>query len=117
MNPQVKGIVRRYDGILFASIDANRRAAVSATARRYVLIVSIQDASIEFSYDGRDSNHFVLHFLYELAKVIVDSEGEIACTVTTDIDVDPIFEFYTIRQGRLCRQIGRIAREEITVVM
>lgn len=57
------------------------------------LDLDIADGYIEFEYQGRDANRFVVSFLAQLAGVIGDADGEVRCDIETE-GGDPIFEFY-----------------------
>jgi hypothetical protein len=64
---------------------------------------------IEFEYSGRDRNRKIVQLLFQMAEIIGDAEREIVCTIDRE-GADPVFEFYSIRHGKLHRQKGRIFR-------
>jgi hypothetical protein len=70
----------------------------------------LEPHALEFEYSGRDTNRKVVRLLGRLAEIIGDADGEIVCTIERE-GADPDFEFYSIRDGRLLRQRGRIVRE------
>jgi hypothetical protein len=75
----------------------------------------VADSYIEFDYQGRDSNRFVVAFLVDLARLVVEAEGEVCCQTQND-GSDPSFEFFTIRGGMLLRQPARLVREGTEIV-
>jgi len=49
--------------------------------------------------------------LSKIARSLGNAQGEVTCTIKEE-EGDPRFEFYMIRDGSLCRQKGRLVREE-----
>lgn len=106
------GAVCSYSGYLMVSDLVHETAEqVRATARAVGLELDVGDRSIEFEYQGRDSNRFVIKFLLQIAPIIGTASGEIRCEVSSD-EGDPCFEFYRISGGRLIRQFGTIVRQD-----
>jgi Fe-S oxidoreductase len=74
------------------------------------LSIEIGNNYIEFEFEGRDSNQFVVDFLRTLAQAVGTASGEFRCEVKVDKE-DPLYEFFSIRDSRLIRQRGLIVRE------
>lgn len=106
------GAVCSYSGYLLVP-DLVRETAeqVRATAKAVGLDPDVGDRSIEFEYQGRDSNRFVIRFLMQIAAIVGAASGEIRCEVSSD-EGDPCFEFYRISGGSLIRQFGKIVRQD-----
>lgn len=106
--------IRKYDGILLTEVTAVSRAEIERIASSAGLLANfdVADGYVEFQFSGRDTNRFVVKMLSEIAGVIRDAKGEISCETTTDGDLDPTFEFFSIEHGQLMKQTGRIARGE-----
>ena len=106
-----EGAVCSYSGYLSVpTLTPSAAERVLAAALASGLEIDIESGSIEFEYEGRDSNCFVVRFLQEVALLIGTASGEIRCEIAAD-DRDPCFEFYRISGGRLFRQIGAIVRQ------
>lgn len=72
--------------------------------------------SLEFSWMGPERDQAILKLFKEVAVAVVDAEGELRCEID-DENVDPRFEFFTIKQGLLMLQRGSLVREtELTAV-
>ena len=106
---------REYSGWLQARVNQDQRERLSAVAREAGLILEVADGYIEFEYQGRDSNRFVVKFLAKVAAIVGDADGEVRCDVEL-VNSDPIFEFYSFKGGKLVRQIGRILRGAVELV-
>lgn len=65
--------------------------------------------SIEIEWSSRDFTRSFVKKLLKLAEIIGDADGEVTCTLSTD-KRDPIFEFYSIKNHQLTREIGSIKR-------
>jgi hypothetical protein len=74
------------------------------------LSLDIGNNYIEFAFEGRDSNQFVVGFLRTLAHAVGTANGEFRCEVKVGKE-DSLYEFFMIRNGRLIRQRGLIVRE------
>jgi hypothetical protein len=74
------------------------------------LPIEIGQDYFEFSFQGRDSNLFVVDFLRYLAQKLGTATGEIRCEITVD-EPDPLFEFFKLRSGKLIVQKGHILRD------
>lgn len=106
-----EGAVCSYSGYLSVpSLTPQAAELVRSAAQAAGLEVDIGSGSIEFGYDGRDSNRFVVEFLRQVASAIGTASGEVRCEVAAD-GADPCFEFYRISNGRLLRQTGAIVRQ------
>jgi hypothetical protein len=92
------------------SLRYGTRSRLNDCSRQHRLGIDIADAWIEFTFDGRDTNHFVVAFLQDVARILGDAEGEITCTVSSEGE-DLALEFYSVRNHQLLRQLGRIVRD------
>ena len=109
--------IKEYSGWLQASISSENREKLETLARKTGLSVDIAEKYIEFEYQGRDTNRFVVRFLVKAAEFIGDAEGEIRCEIDSG-SIDPEFEFYRFREGKLICQTGKIVRDiEIVVTL
>jgi hypothetical protein len=95
----------RTDALSHESVENIQKAAESCG-----LSLDIGNNYVEFAFEGRDSNQFVVEFLRTLAHAVENASGEFRCEVTRENE-DPLFEFFSIRNRRLIRQRGVIARE------
>lgn len=100
---------RNYSGWLQVIVGPTEREQLESLARNVGLALDIADGYIEFEYQGRDSNRFVVRFLVGVAKIIGDADGEIRCDTEPE-EGDPVFEFYRIKGRKLIRQRGEIMR-------
>lgn len=66
--------------------------------------------SLEFSWMGREREGEIVSLFKEFAATVGEAEGELRCEID-DENVDPHFEFYTIRTGHLLLQRGSLVRE------
>lgn len=74
---------------------------------RVALNIDIHKYFLKLQYDGRDHDRKVRQCLIQLAPVIGDALGQIACTIFNESDSCPqgeYFEYYSISQGKLFRQ-------------
>ena len=105
-----QGSTCSYDGYLvFAKPVPDLEKRIKAVADAAGLQVDVGNNSIEFRYEGRDSNQFVVKFLTALAGIVGTASGEIRCQVTTD-EGDPIFEFFRIKNSHLFMQRASLVR-------
>lgn len=102
--------IREYSGLLCVHLDPQSQEQVRAVATRHGLELDVADDYIEFDYQGRDTNRFVVAFLVDLARDVVDAEGEVRCESVSE-ETDPSFEFFSIRGGKLIRQRAVLIRE------
>lgn len=107
--------LREYSGMWLAAISDRAREQIRAGATSAGLDVDVLHTGIDFEYRGRDANRFVVRFLQQVAAVLGNAEGEIECAVGSD-GADQHFEFYTVVEGLLVRQVGRILRGPAEVV-
>ena len=104
------GALCSYSGYLTGfTLDPELVASLRTTAQRIGINLDVERNFIELSFVGRDSNDFVIAFLSELARAIGDADGEIRCEITID-ELDPLFEFYRVSEGKLLRQKCRKSR-------
>src|ERR1051325_3906680 len=102
--------LRTYDGIWFAESSSEQRAGIRSAANAVGIEFDITDSYIELQFRGRDTNRFVVECLSVVASILGEAEGEIRCSVVDD-ERDERFEFYTVRGGRLHKQLGTIVRD------
>lgn len=103
-----------YDGLLlFVGLTVNQQEQVKAILQAANLQLTLGATWMEVSYAGRDSGRRVIQVLCEVARIVKDAEGEIVCSFSDDEASDTKFEFYSIRNGMLCRQRGQIIRGEV----
>jgi hypothetical protein len=88
------------------AVDAIQKAADSCG-----LSIEIGNNYVEFAFEGRDSNQFVVEFLRTLAHAVETASGEFRCEVKVEKE-DTFFEFFSIRDRRLIRQRGVIVRQK-----
>ncbi len=73
------------------------------------LSVELTDTSLEFELDGRDTNRRVIECFRLVAKELKSACGEMRCEID-DENMDPSFEFLTIKEDRIWRETGEIVR-------
>ena len=101
-----------YSGYLtFTSLPDEKLQQVRCLTDQSGLEVDVGETWLEFEYSGRDTNIKVRHVLKNLAYIIGQAEGEIACEIASE-DGDPTFEFYTVNNQGLYVQKGAIVREK-----
>jgi hypothetical protein len=90
--------------------------AIQKAADACGLSIEIGNNYIEFAFEGRDSNQFVVEFLRTMAHFVGTAKGEFRCEVHAEKG-DPQFEFFRMRDKRLIRQravLVRQAEEDVT---
>jgi hypothetical protein len=103
--------IRTYDGYFTFKILSREQADhLDDLFAESGIEVDLALQSLEFSWMGREREHQILKLFMEVAKTIGDGEGELRCEIDDD-QVDPHFEFFTIRQGQLWLQRGSVVRE------
>jgi hypothetical protein len=108
--------MKEYSAYLtFNDLEATDVEKIKRLAEEYSVQADIGSNYLEFDYVGRDTSRNVVKFFYCLSKVVVDAAGEVACEIVND-DGDNEFEFYSIRNGLLICQVGKIIREAGQVV-
>jgi hypothetical protein len=100
--------MREYSGTWRVAMTGEARQRTLVLAQSVGLSVELGEQWVEFEYNGRDSNRFVVTFLLGLAAILRDAQGEVECV--TSGDGDPKYEFFTVVDGTLVRQVGRIVR-------
>jgi hypothetical protein len=83
---------------------------IQKAADSRALTLDIGNNYIEFEFEGRDTNQFVVDFLRILAKAVGTASGEFRCEITADKQ-EPLYEFFKFRDSKLFRQRGLIVRE------
>jgi len=106
-----KGSHCNYSGsITIDPLTPDTLETIHKAADERALTLDIGNNYIEFEFEGRDNNQFVVDFLRILAKAVENASGEFRCEITVDKQ-DPLYEFFTIRDSKLFRQRGLIVRE------
>lgn len=95
--------------LLVPNLSAATAERIRAAASTAGLDIDVARTSIEFQFEGRDSNQFVVDFLRQLAGDVGTAEGEIRCEITGE--GDSIFEFFKMRDSRLFPQRATLVRE------
>lgn len=103
--------IRTYDGYFTFKIlsreQADRLDELFAEAG---IEVDLALQSLEFSWMGRERENVILKLFMEVARTLGEAEGELRCEIDDDA-ADPHFEFFTIKQGQLLLQRGKLVRE------
>ncbi len=103
--------IKSYDAYLtFNTLSKEAFEQIKNLFKQQNLLVTLDNDALEFEFAGRDLSDYVVHLFEEVAKILVSANGEIRCEVDDDGDVDPTFLFYTIRDGALWKQRGKIVR-------
>ncbi len=103
--------IRTYDGSFSFRILARDKADhLDEVVAEAGLEVDLALQSLDFSWMGQERNHAILKVFMEVARTLVDAEGELRCEIDDDQE-DPHFEFFTIKQGQLLLQRGTLVRE------
>lgn len=100
-----------YSGVLRVPDIATKRARIEELASRRVVALDFYDGLLEIRYAGRDHGRRIRTFLFELASIIGDADGEIAVEIDRG-NRDPELEFYSIHAWSLRLQRGRVVRGE-----
>ena len=107
--------IREYSGWLQTELGHESQEKIRMLATRYGLELDVGVHYIELEYQGRDTNRFVVEFLVDLAREVVDAEGEVRCETVYE-GGDPSFEFFSIRGGKLARQRAVIVRDAVEII-
>lgn len=115
-NSSARDAIRSYSGFLQTNeTPESVRKKIEDLASASGLKIEVLRNSIEFEFTGRDSNRFVVEFLRQLAAELGNASGEVVCESSGDVG-EIEFEFYSISDGRLYVQRGKIVREPIVPV-
>lgn len=105
-----------YDGLLsFDTLPDERLAVARGLVEDSGLQIELGPQHLELAYAGRDARRKVVQLMRGLARIVGDARGEVICTLDRE-GADPEFEFYSIADGKLWRQKGRIVRAQSEVV-
>ena len=85
-------------------------------AASFHLDVDLDAKSLEFTYSGRDSERRFIAFLKAFAPLVGTADGEVERIADENDDGNQTFEFYSIEDGKLYCQVGRIVREDRKLV-
>ncbi|WP_395747533.1 hypothetical protein [Prosthecobacter sp.] len=103
--------IRTYDGSFsFTMLARDKADHLDEVFAESGLEVDLALQSLDFSWMGRERDRAILKVFIEVAKTLVDAEGELRCEIDDDQE-DPHFEFFTIKQGQLLLQRASIVRE------
>lgn len=103
--------IRTYDGYFTFKILSREKADhLDDLFAESGIEVDLALQSLEFSWMGREREHVIQKLFKEVAKTIEDAEGELRCEIDDDA-ADPHFEFFTIKQGQLWLQRGKVVRD------
>ena len=103
--------IRTYDGYFTFKILSRESADhLDELFAESGIEVDLALQSLEFSWMGRERDHVILKLFMAVAQTLGDAEGELRCEIDDDA-VDPHFEFFTIKQGQLLMQRGKVVRE------
>lgn len=105
--------MREYAGYLIIDISDECVNAIRILSNTHGLDIDVGNTFLEFQYQGKDTNEFVVSFLYELGNFISQAEGEIVSEITVEGSPDPTFKFYSFKEGGLYVQNGKIVRNQI----
>ncbi|QTD49413.1 hypothetical protein [Sulfidibacter corallicola] len=108
--------IREYEGLI--KINDLTTQKVDQILKLFVskeLEYDLYESQLEVQYTGRDFNRSFEKILIELAQIIIDATGEITCQIDDD-ENGLSFEYYTINNGRLFCQEGKIQRGAARIV-
>lgn len=109
--------IREYSGYFtFSELSAEKHESLVKIFDAEGLDVDLSRRSLEFESTGRDDDRLVLKVFKKVAEVLKVAEGELRCEIDDEQD-DPYFEFFTIKEGKLLLQSGRIVRENKFIVV
>ncbi|HEX7958852.1 MAG TPA: hypothetical protein VF493_02985 [Terriglobales bacterium] len=115
---EAQSVVERftYDGLfIVGDLTSEQQREIEHAAKSVGVSLDLEGGIIELEYVGRDAERWYVNFLRRIANIVRDAEGEVRCEITTD-EIDPLFEFYRIRNSQLLREAGRIIRGVTEVV-
>ncbi len=105
-----------YSGYLvYPTLPAGRLDQARLVAAQLRQIIDIEPRSLEIEYVGRDSGRAIMQALHQLASIIGEADGEVVCEIDVE-ETTPMFEFYSIRGGKLLRQRGQVVRQAVEEV-
>lgn len=103
--------IKTYDGYFtFGLLSREQADHLDELFAESGIEVDLALQSLEFSWMGIERDHQILKLFMAAAKTLVNAEGELRCEIDDDA-VDPHFEFFTIKDGQLLLQRGKIVRE------
>ncbi|NJN35933.1 MAG: hypothetical protein HC794_01400 [Nitrospiraceae bacterium] len=102
--------MKEFDAYMtFSRIGEEDLDALRSHAEMSGINVDLGQDYIEFSYSGKDYSSSVIDFLLKLAKTVKDASGEVSCNHIDD-EMNDYFEFFSIENGELYCQPGKIVR-------
>ena len=107
-----------YDGLIrFASLTARQQEQIRDVLQTANFQAILTPTLMEVSYAGHDTGRHIVRLLCDVARIIVNADGEIVCSFSGDNTLghnvsETEYEFYRIRDGKLYRQHGHIVRDE-----
>ena len=109
--------IREYDAYFtFLKMSDEQVQEVNSYFKEHNFIVDVSSESLEFESTGRDDDRLVLDLFKKFAKLVKSAEGELRCAIDDEKE-DPHFEFFTIKDEQLIRQMGYIVRDEGKVIV
>lgn len=108
-----------YDGLFhFASLTMEQQEQIEAILRVASFQATLTSTLMEVSYAGRDTDRRIVQMLCDVAQIVRNAQGEVVCSFSSDNSandsnvLDTEYEFYSIRDGKLRRQRGRVVRDK-----
>lgn len=102
-----------YDGYMtFPEVSPAVLKEMTALASSLCLNVDLGASWLEFTSSGRDRERRFIAFLKAIAPLVGTAEGEVERLVDDDEEGTRTFEFYSIEDGKVYCQVGRIVRED-----
>lgn len=106
-----------YDGYMtFPEVSPALLKEMTALAASFQLDVDLGASWLEFTYSGRDRERRFIAFLKALAPLVGTAEGEVERVADENDDGNQTLEFYSIEDGKVYCQVGRIVREDRKLV-
>ncbi len=94
----------------YAAISKDAIDAIASQFAGQGLSVDVCNTSIEFEFEGRDIDNFIIQSFKKVALFVCEASGELRCELYDDEAIDPRFVFYTISDRKLFAQEARIVR-------
>ncbi|WP_395736910.1 hypothetical protein [Prosthecobacter sp.] len=108
--------IRTYDGYFtFKILSRDQADHLDELFAEAGIEVDLALQSLEFSWMGRERDRVILTLFMEVARTLGEAEGELRCEIDDD-QIDPHFEFFTIKGGQLLLQRAKVVREGERIV-
>lgn len=103
--------IRTYDGSFsFKMLSREKADHLDSLFHEAGIEADLALQSLDFSWMGQERDESIIKLFRAVAAAVIDAEGELRCEIDDD-NVDPRFEFFTIKQGRLWLRRGSLVRE------